>query len=189
MKNAKPFTHIYLSAKGGGLKKKGRDTLELLVTLTKWHKANSSQAFKDPQVISHMHIYSYWYRAKEKEEPKVVEVFVHSQGSTALFSDTINRTHLLGTFILKWNSIGMGNPNKWMQLGTSVISQLECQPAGKKCKGPLTRSVKFPERNDSTSLQVIHEERARDHMDSLQPKSYSLTRREFVLPKGHKRAF
>lgn len=34
------------------------------------------------------------------------------QGSTALFSDTINRTHLLSTFILKWNSIGMGNPEQ-----------------------------------------------------------------------------
>lgn len=59
-----------------------------------------------------MHIYSYWYRATEKEEPKVVKVFVHSQGSTALFSDTINRTHLLGTFILKWNSTGVGNPEQ-----------------------------------------------------------------------------
>lgn len=106
------------------------------MTLTKWHEANRSQAFKDPQVISHMHSYSYWYRATEKEEPKVVKVFVHSQGSTALFSDTINRTHFLGTFILKWNSIGMGNSEQVDATGYfCVISHLECQPAGKNARG------------------------------------------------------
>lgn len=48
------------------------------MTLLKRHEANSSQAFNDPQVISHMHIYSYWYRATEKEEPKGVCPGKHS---------------------------------------------------------------------------------------------------------------
>lgn len=39
--------------KGGGVKQQ-RGTLQVLVTLTKCHEANSSEAFKDCQVVFHM---------------------------------------------------------------------------------------------------------------------------------------
>lgn len=122
---------------GGGKRGKNQHwgTLQVLVTLTKWHEANSSQAFKDSQVILHMYTYCYWvycYKGKGRLDAKVVKVIDHSQGSIALISDMLNRTYLLGTFILKLNGTGTANPNKWMQLSTSLISQLECQPAGEK---------------------------------------------------------
>lgn len=82
-----------------------------------------------------MYIYCYGvycYKGKGRLDAKVVKVIDHSQGSIALISDMLNRTYLLGTFILKLNGAGTANPNKWMQLSTSLTSQLECQPAGEK---------------------------------------------------------
>lgn len=111
----------------------------------------------------------YCYKDKRKLDPKVVKVICHSQGSTALLSNTLNRMYFLGNFLLKQNSTGTANPHKWMQLGTSLISELECQSAGEK-KNLTSHSPKisgFLRGDDSSSLQVICGERARSHIVSL----------------------
>lgn len=139
-------------------------TLEVLVTLTKWHEANSSQAFKDSQVALHMCIYCYrvyCYRGKGKPDPKAVKAIGHSQGSAAfgytqqnplpwhLYPDTERHRH----------------NESWQVDATGYFSDQSARE--KNVRGHWPKVSGFLRGDDSSSLQVMRGERARDHMAPL----------------------
>lgn len=120
--------HPHPSLQNGGgkkdkKKKKKYDTNPC--TSYKVGESNSSQAFKNSQVIFHMSIYwVYCYRGKWKPDPKVAQVIGHSQGRCSAFRWAQHNS-------LPWYLCpGMGQPWHSNSQQVDAAGYFSDQPAG-----------------------------------------------------------